>query len=404
MNVTISASVLSGSITPPASKSFAHRQLIAAALADAPSTIIIDQPSDDISATVSCIEQLGAKVSVSADGKTFAVTPVSAVPDEATLFCGESGSTLRFLLPVASALGIHATFTGSGRLPQRPNQALISAMALHGVSSTGHFLPLTLSGQLESGIYEIPGNISSQYITGLLLALPLLRSDSRIRFTTPVESMAYLTITCHVLKQFGIDIEELPDGYLIRGNQHYHSPGSLTTEGDWSSAVFWHCANKIGHRVQLNGMNTESCQGDRDVIRQLDMLGGIIDVSQTPDSLPALAVAACTHPGTTRFTGAARLRLKESDRLTAVSLMLTALGQHVDELPDELIVHGGSAFGGGTVNGYRDHRIVMAAALAASIANGPVTITDAEAVSKSYPRFFSHFSDLGGTIHGQYPG
>lgn len=404
MNVTISASALSGSITPPASKSFAHRQLIAAALADAPSTIIIDQPSDDISATVSCIEQLGAKVSVSADGKTFAVTPVYAIPEKATLFCGESGSTLRFLLPVASALGIHATFTGSGRLPQRPNQALISAMALHGVSSTGHFLPLTLSGQLESGIYEIPGNISSQYITGLLLALPLLSSDSRIRFTTPVESMAYLTITCHVLNQFGIDIEELPDGYRIRGNQHYHSPGSLTTEGDWSSAVFWHCANKIGHRVQLNGMNTESCQGDRDVIRQLDMLGGIIDVSQTPDSLPALAVAACTHPGTTRFTGAARLRLKESDRLTAVSLMLTALGQHVDELPDELIVHGGNPFTGGTVNGYRDHRIVMAAALAASIANGPVTITDAEAVSKSYPHFFSHFSDLGGTIHGQYPG
>ena len=404
MNVTISASALSGNITPPASKSFAHRQLIAAALADAPSTIIIDQPSDDIAATVSCIEQLGAKVSVSADGNTFAVTPVSAVPDEATLFCGESGSTLRFLLPVASALGIHATFSGSGRLPQRPNQALISAMALHGVSSTDHFLPLTLSGKLESGVYEIPGNISSQYITGLLLALPLLSGDSRIRFTTPVESMAYLTITCHVLKQFGIDVEELPDGYLVRGNQHYHSPGTLTTEGDWSSAVFWHCANKMGHCVLLNGMNPESCQGDRDVIRQLDMLGGTIDVSQTPDSLPALAVAACTHPGVTRFTGAARLRLKESDRLTAVSQMLTALGQHADELQDELIVYGGTPFTGGTVNGCRDHRIVMAAALAASIANGSVTITDAEAVSKSYPHFFSHFSDLGGTIHGQYPG
>lgn len=404
MNVTISAAHLTGQITPPASKSFAHRQLIAAALSDAPTTLFIDNPSDDITATLACISALGAGISLASDNRTYTVTPITSVPKKVSLFCAESGSTLRFLLPVTAALGTHATFSGSGRLPQRPNRELISAMEKHGICATASLLPLTLSGQLEGGLYEIPGNVSSQYITGLLLALPMLCSDSRILFTTPVESASYLSITCQVLEQFGITVKVLPDGYLIPGNQHYRSVGSLTTEGDWSSAVFWYCANQMGHHITLDGMNLTSCQGDRAVLQQLEMLGSVVDVSQTPDSLPALAVAACTFPGTTRFTGAGRLRIKESDRLSAVYQMLTALGQQAEEFQDELIVHGGKPFIGGTVNGCRDHRIVMAAALAASVSKAPVTITDAEAVSKSYPRFFKHYVDLGGKIHGQYPG
>ncbi|MBQ4640072.1 MAG: 3-phosphoshikimate 1-carboxyvinyltransferase [Clostridia bacterium] len=400
MDITLSKSSLQGTVQVPASKSFAHRQLIAAALADKPTTLIVSATSADIEATATCIEALGARVEKLSDESGFFITPAAAFPAEATLFCNESGSTLRFLLPVAAALGIQATFTGAGRLPQRPNKLLIDAMAPHGALATGDLLPLTLTGCLRGGLYEIAGNVSSQYITGLLLALPLCEKESVIRFTTELESAAYLDITCDVLQQFGISVTKTENGYLIPGGQKYHSPGRVKTEGDWSSAVFWHAANRMGHFVSLQGLNDDSCQGDRLVTWQLDHLGGRIDVSQTPDSLPALAVAACAHPGTTFFTGAARLRIKESDRLSAISNMLCALGQNVEEMQDGLIIHGGLPFKGGKVDGCNDHRIVMAAALAATLAREPVTISGAEAINKSYPRFFEDFALLGGKIHG----
>lgn len=399
MNLCIQHSKLQGTLHVPSSKSFAHRQLIAAALSDKPTKIIVNTLSEDIFATMDCILRLGADITKTEEG-ILCIEPAAEIPEKAHFFCKESGSTLRFMLPVAAALGIDATFTGAGRLPERPNAVLTDALRLHNVHADRDLLPLHLSGKLTGGLYEIAGNISSQYITGLLLALPLCQQDSRIQFTTPVESADYIEITLQVLSQFGIKVEKEKNGYSISGNQAYHTPGVIITEGDWSSAVFWHCANQMGSDIQLAGLTPASCQGDRRIVDQLLQLGGTIDVSQTPDSLPALAVAACTHPGTTHFVGAGRLRLKESDRLSAVAVLLRTLGQTVTEEQDGLIIHGGTPFTGGIVDGCNDHRIVMAASIAACFAKAPVTILGTQAVSKSYPHFFDDLISLGGIIHG----
>lgn len=398
MNLCIQNSKLQGTVHVPSSKSFAHRQLTAAALSDKPTKLIVNTFSEDILATMDCIRSMGASL-VQNEGTIF-IKPASSVPGKASFSCRESGSTLRFMLPVAAVLGMDATFTGTGRLPERPIAVLTEALRQHGINADRDFLPLHLSGTLSGGLFEIAGNISSQYITGLLLALPLCNEDSHIVFTTPVESAAYLEITLQVLAQFGIIIEKEENGYFIPGNQSYRTPGEIQTEGDWSSAVFWHCANQMGAHIQIDGLNTASCQGDCIILEQLNQLGGEIDVSQTPDSLPALAVAACMHHGITHFTGAGRLRIKESDRLSAITAMLRALGQTVTEEQEGLIIHGGTPFTGGTVDGCNDHRIVMASAIAACFAQVPVTILGTEAVRKSYPRFFDDLISLGGKIHG----
>lgn len=401
MDITILPAELRGCVTVPASKSFAHRELIAAALSDRQTILKLNTSSKDIEATIDCVCSLGAKVQTLSGDQGYIISPIVKLPDHANLFCNESGSTLRFMLPVTAALGVHATFTGAGRLPERPNAPLIDAMRLHCVDVQNDYLPITLSGKLSGGLYEMAGNISSQYITGLLMALPLLDEDSEIIFTTPVESAAYLDITCQVLHQFGIAITKTANGYLIAGKQRYVSPGEMIVEGDWSSAVFWHCANAMGCDIIIDGVDEQSVQGDKLVLEQIRHFGGVVNVSQTPDSLPALAVAACLHNGTTHFTGAARLRIKESDRLCAIADILHALGQDVTEEKDGLIIHGGKGFTGGVVNGCNDHRIVMAASMAACFADGPVTITDAEAVKKSYPLFFTHLKSLGGKIDGE---
>ena len=399
MNLCIQSSKLQGTVVVPSSKSFAHRQLIAAALSDNPTKIFVNTLSEDIFSTMDCILSLGAEITKTEEG-FLCIEPAAVMPEKVHFFCKESGSTLRFMLPVAAVLGLDATFTGSGRLPERPNAVLTEALRQHNVQADRDFLPLHLSGKLTGGLYEISGNISSQYITGLLLALPLCKLDSHIHFTTPVESAAYIKITLQVLSQFGIKVVKEENGYFIPGNQAYHSPGILLTEGDWSSAVFWHCANKMGAHIQITGLNQVSCQGDRSINEQLNHLGSTIDVSQTPDSLPALAVAACMHPGTTHFVGAARLRIKESDRLATITAMLRALGQNVTENQDGLIIQGGTPFTGGTVNGCNDHRIVMSAAIAACFAQAPVTILGVEAVRKSYPHFFDDLISLGGKVNG----
>lgn len=400
MNITLSPSSLHGEITMPSSKSFAHRQLIAASLADRPTRLHINTLSEDVKATIRCLQALGANIILSDHDTVIFVEPITARPETACLFCGESGSTLRFLLPIAAVLGISCTFDGTGRLPGRPNKPLLDAMRNQGIQASSDFLPLHLHGKLKGGTFSIAGNVSSQYITGLLMALPLCEENSEIHFTTPLESAPYLDITLDVLKQFGINISKTENGFCIPSRQTYHSPSELHVEGDWSAGVFWHCANAMGHNVSVNGLNPSSSQGDAVIEKQLSSLGDTIDVSQTPDSLPALAVAACFHPGITHFIGAARLRLKESDRLSAITDMLCALGQNVTKEDDGLIIQGSRFFRGCTVNGYNDHRIVMAAAIAASCASAPVTITDAEAVRKSYPQFFSHFEMLGGIVHG----
>lgn len=394
MIATIQPHPLEGAVRIPASKSVMHRNLIAAALSDKATDISCNAVNQDILATINCLSALGARIEQTPCG--VHVKPLQKAIQEATLDCGESGSTLRFLLPVAATLGCSCTFIGSGRLPMRPNAPLIECMRAHGICAGSDAVPLHISGRLCGGEYALAGNISSQYITGLLFALPLCGEDSAIRLTTPLESASYIEITAQTLREFGIRIERTSEGWRIPGGQPYRSPGSVHTEGDWSAAAFWLAANTLGARVQCEGMNDASVQGDRAILSQLSQLGTEIDVSDTPDLVPALAVAAAAHRGTTRIVGAARLRLKESDRLSAVTQMLRRFGTPTEEFPDGLTIHGGNRFQSAVIDGVNDHRIVMAAAIAAAFAQGPVQITDAQAVRKSYPAFFDDFNALGG--------
>ncbi len=404
MNVVITPSPLSGAVRVPASKSAAHRLLIAAALADGPTRIAIGSTNRDIEATAACLRALGADIE--SEGETLVVSPIADVPAEVTLDCGESGSTLRFLLPVAAALGAHTTFTGHGRLPQRPNAPLVEALRAHGAAIDNVLLPMAVSGPLTGGLWTLPGDVSSQYVTGLLFALPLLEADSVIRLTTPLASAAYVDMTLQALRRFGIDIEGMADGWRIPGRQRYRTPGEAVVEGDWSAAAFWLAANALGASIDVRGLDPDSVQGDRAVTALLGQ--DTIDATHVPDLVPALAVAAASRPTRTVITGAARLRLKESDRLQSVADMLAALGHGVAVTPDGLIIDGGPPHPCEapvrTVDGANDHRIVMAAAVAAAHADRPVRVTGAQAVEKSYPDFFRDFEALGGNAHVEHAG
>ncbi len=404
MNAIITPAKLAGAVRVPASKSAAHRALICAALADRPTAIRVGALNRDIEATLACLAALGAKVG--RDSDAIGITPIRDVPTDALLDCGESGSTLRFLLPVVCALGASAGVVGRGRLPQRPNAALTDALRTHGAAIDSDRLPMRLSGPITGGLWMLPGNVSSQFVTGLLLALPLLREDSEIALTTKLESAAYVAMTLQALADFGIRVEPTATGWRVPGGQAYRSPGALEVEGDWSAAAFWHAANTLGADVRVEGLNADSVQGDRAVT---ELLGKAkIDASGIPDLVPALAVAAASLPQTTVITGAARLRLKESDRLATTAAMLEALGHSCEITPDGLIVRGGAptpcAEPVRTVDGANDHRIVMAAAVAAAFADRPVRVTGAEAVDKSYPDFFRDYTMLGGIVHVEHPG
>lgn len=415
MDVKIAPVPLAGTLPAIPSKSDAHRALICSALADRPTVLELPQTSADIDATCACLEALGAIIA--RRGDTVTVTPIRSLPEKALLDCGESGSTLRFLLPVAAALCPSVCFTGHGRLPERPIGELKSAMEAHGVAFSSEKLPFDTSGLLVGGNYRLPGNVSSQYITGLLLAMPKLSLPSTLILTTALESAAYVDITLHALRRFGISVNLLSNGYAVPGGQTFSSPGTLAVDGDWSNGAFFLAAGALGRPVTLTGLDLDSPQGDKAVLEVLKSFGaevsvsggdvtvapaplqGItLDVSEIPDLLPILAVVAACASGETRFEGAARLRLKESDRLTATANLLRALGGDAEELPDGLIVRG-RALTGGTADGCNDHRIVMAAAVAAIRCAGAVTVTGAEAVHKSYPAFFDDYAKLGGDVH-----
>lgn len=424
MTVTLEPSALGGRIAAIPSKSDAHRVLICAALADRPTAFALPARSADIDATVACLRALSADITL-ADGRC-AVTPVAAnapslgnfIP---TLDCGECGTTLRFLLPVAAALGGAYTFHGHGRLPARPIGDLLTVMAQHGVTASAPSLPLTLSGRLTAGEFALPGNVSSQYISGLLLALPRLDGPSRIRLTTPPESTGYIDMTRRTMARFGVTVADTADGFAWDGGQAYRAPAALQVEGDWSNAAFWLAAGAVAKTggVTMTGLDADSAQGDRAILPLLtrfgasvtqdggavtvcggDLHGIDIDMRDIPDLLPPLAVVAAAANGTTRLYNAARVRLKECDRLRAMAALLTALGGRVEEREDELLIHGGAPLTGGAVDGCNDHRIVMAAALAATLAAAPVTVSDSEAVAKSYPAFFNDYQQLGGIAHG----
>lgn len=432
---------LDGPVTAIPSKSDVHRKLICAALADRPTELILsDLPgirlSADISATMDCLTALGASFKLGSSSFTpdpqadivgppntsVFVTPIQEVPENPLLDCGESGSTFRFMLPVAAALCDHVRFTGHGRLPNRPIGDLMTAMMAHGVTFSAEKLPFETHGKLTGGAYSLPGNISSQYITGLLLALPGLPEDSTLTLTTRLESASYVDITLAVLDKFGVSVTPAGTGWTIPGRQVFHAKEWFLADGDWSNAAFFLAAGILGrtrdHAVALLDLDDDSPQGDKAIIPLLRKFranvrggGGFflsspsqlypaeINVSEVPDLLPILAVTAAFAKGKSRFTNAARLRLKESDRLKTTSAMLRALGGKAVEQPAGLIVHGGRPLSGGTVDGANDHRIVMAATIAATYCKGPTTILGAEAVNKSYPDFFEVYKQLGGVVH-----
>lgn len=413
MDILIEPSPLGGSVEAPSSKSDAHRLLICAALADAPTKIAFSKTGADVDATISCLRAMGAKIEYS--GGVCSVEPIKTPNENPLLDCGESGSTLRFLLPVVSAVCGGGRFSGGGRLPSRPLGELAEVMKKGGVKFFADALPLETDGRLKSGEYSIAGNVSSQYVSGLLMALPLLDGDSRIALTSELESAAYVDMTLRALGVFGIEIKSENGAFLIRGGQRPHSPGSVAAEGDWSNGAFFLVGGALGRGVSVTGLDEKTAQGDSAVAELLRLFGArvetneksvfagtgrlvgrTVDVSDIPDLLPILAVLAALSEGETRFTGAARLRLKESDRLKTTSAMLGDLGASVTELGDGLVVNGGRLRGGET-HSANDHRIAMAAAIAAAYGEGPTVIRQAEAVNKSYPGFFEDFARLGGS-------
>lgn len=403
MDIQINPRPLAGTVTPPPSKSMAHRLIIAAALSGGVSTIRNVAFSQDIQATLRCMEALGARWERPAED-VIRVTGTAAVPasspDLPRFDCGESGSTLRFLIPIALAVAGGGVFTGHGRLMQRPQKPYFDLFDEKGILYGQKDGVLTVQGRLTPGDYRLPGNVSSQFFTGLLFALPLLDGPSTVSSTTALESAGYITMTLEAMKNAGVSVSGGGAAFTVSPSVYQAFDG--TVEADWSQAGFWYAAMSLGNPVDVTGLKQDSAQGDRIIAEHFSRLAGAgdleIDVSGCPDLLPPLAVMAAGRSGTTRFVNAARLRIKESDRLATVHQLLSALGGQAEEGQDSLTVHGGPLTGG-TVDGANDHRIVMAAAIAASRCSGPVTITGAQAVNKSYPSFWDDYKRLGGDIH-----
>ena len=416
MTRTVAPGALSGSVRIPASKSQAHRLLICAALGKAPVHLTLDGFSDDILATMHCLTALGADIRRTPDG--LLVAPIARVPDGlCELPCRESGSTLRFLLPVCGLLGADAVFLREGRLAERPLAPLDEQLTQHGMTLRAAGARLYCRGRLTGGDFTLPGNISSQYITGLLLALPFLKEPSTLRLTTELQSADYVRMTEQALEAAGVRLTRRPDGWDIPGHQAARLPAALAVEGDWSSAAFFLCAGALSERgVTVTGLRRDSAQPDSAVLAVLQSFGAsvrwtaedavtvrrqplravTVDAGPMPDLIPIVSVVAAAADGETHIVNAARLRLKESDRLSSVAQLLTALGGRVRELPDGLIITGGAPLTGGTADACGDHRIAMSAAIAAALCAAPVTVRGSETTSKSYPRFWDDLAMLKG--------
>ena len=389
MDVTISPRFLAGELNVIPSKSQAHRLLICAAFSDKPTLLRCSETNRDIEATADCLAALGARIIRTDSG--YSVFPVETVSERAVLNCRESGSTLRFLLPVAGALGVDAVFTMEGRLPQRPLSPLWEEMERMGCAlSRPTADTVRCTGKLRPGTYSIDGGVSSQYITGLLLALSLLEGACVLEITGKTESRPYIELTKAAISLFGGDPEH-------PGGKRFCSPGTLSVEGDWSNGAFFLAANELGSHLNLHGLDTESPQGDRAVLDILPLLRGgtpRISAADIPDLVPILSVvAACNHGAV--FTNIRRLRMKESDRVASVIAMLESLGGRA-EADENTMTVSPARLTGGTVDSFNDHRIAMSAAIAATVCTDPVTIRGSQCVSKSYPSFWEEYRRLGG--------
>lgn len=409
-HITLSPGQRHGCVAAPASKSHAHRLLICGGLGKTPVTIDCADISQDIAATAQCLHALCADVTA-ADGQLHIVP--TRKDGRKDLFCGESGSTLRFLLPVCGALGEEAVFHREGRLPDRPLAPLDAVLRAHGMAIEEQGSALHVKGRLQGGLYEIPGDVSSQYISGLLFALPLLDGDSTIRITGKLESAAYIAMTEQALQQAGIRFMKNGSEYTVFGSQQYALPAGAAVEGDYSNGAFFLCMGALSNKgVRVRNMPGKTRQGDKAVIDVLRRFGAEvtvtdgeifvrgnklrgceIDAAPIPDLIPVLSVVAAAAEGETYVINAGRLRLKESDRLSATAEMLTALGGRVTELSNGLVIAGGMLHGG-TVDSYNDHRIAMSAAVASCVCSEPVTVLDSQCTDKSFPRFWDIFARL----------
>lgn len=391
MDIIIKPTKLKGTVAAIPSKSQAHRLLICAAFADRETRLYCPDTNRDIEATADCLRALGAEITRDEGGYT--VLPVQSRPATAVLPCHDSGSTLRFLLPVAGALGVDATFQLEGRLPQRPLSPLWEEMERMGCTLTRPTADtIRCQGKLNSGVYTISGGVSSQFITGLLLAFPLISGESQLEITGKLESAPYVTITLKAMEQFGVMVQN----FSVAGNQHFTSPGTVTVEGDWSNGAFFLAAKALGNNVTVTGLRADSPQGDRAAAELLPGLEKklIIDAADIPDLVPILAVTAACNQGAV-FTNIGRLRLKESDRVESVKEMIIALGGTAESDVETLTVQG-TGLHGGIVDARNDHRIAMSAAIAATACRENVIILGAQCVEKSYPRFFAEYRKLGG--------
>ena len=390
--------------------------LICAALGEEKTEVVCDGISADIAATAKCLSALGAKIEEMETG--FLVSPIKKVPEgRCDLYCGESGSTLRFLLPIVGALGAQAVFHREGRLPQRPLAPLDSVLKEHGMTLREDGDLLYCSGQLIGGNYTIAGNVSSQYISGLLMALPLLIRDSLLMVSGPLESAAYVAMTEDALQLSKLTIPKMGAMWTIPGQQRCHLPKRTVVEGDWSNTAFFLCMGALSKEgVTVEGLNLQSSQGDRGVLDVLRRFGAevtehgdavtvrrgalhgvMIDAAPIPDLIPVLSVVASVAEGETRVENAYRLRLKESDRLKSTADLLRALGGRVEEQKEDgLVITGVPALHGGAVETQNDHRLAMSAATAACAATGEITVDNDGCVAKSYPRFWEDFGSLKG--------
>ena len=431
MIARITPSGLGGAVPAIASKSVAHRMIIAAALADAPTHVVCNTTCADIEATARCLEALGARVEAVGDG--FVVTPApaargGAVPQDPVLDCGESGSTFRFMLPVACALGAEATFTGAPRLAERPITPLTDELYVAGCDFEGlGTFPLKTRGKLRPGRFQLPGDVSSQFISGIMLAAPALPRPSEILVTGRIESRPYIDLTVQALEKFGVAVTaertSAPDGSTAAtlftiDNSAFTSPGEVVVEGDWSNAAFWLCAGAMGAReITVTGLSLTSAQGDRTILAALSRFGARVrrateaatihpdhlhgfemSAQDVPDLVPIIAAVAAVADGTSVIRDCGRLRIKESDRLETVTETLSALGADIRIVGDDLVIEGTPRLAGGMVDAHNDHRIAMMASIASTRCTHPVVIRGAEAVNKSYPLFFNHFRSLGGVV------
>ncbi len=409
MPETLFSPVLSGEVRAISSKSEVHRLLICAALADKKTLIECKDTNEDINATADCLRALGAEILYK--NGFFEVRPILALPKKAVLPCNESGSTLRFLIPIICILGIEAEFQMKGRLSERPLSPLKELLQESGAVFEQKGSSLFVKADIKGHFFSIPGNVSSQFISGLLFMLSV--SGGEIEITGKTESAPYIDMTVNALKNFNCPVKKTENGYKITKTSPLCSPEKITAKGDWSNAAFFITAGVVGkHPISVTGLELNSAQGDKAIIDELRKLGAKIvckndtvtafpsklqatqiDASQIPDLVPILSVAAANAVGTTKIYGAQRLRIKESDRLESVYNMLTALGGKVKINPDGLEITG-CALSGGEFSSCNDHRIAMSGAVAATLCNKQAVINGSEAVKKSYPDFWKDFYKL----------